>query len=138
MIETIASTPLIRIIVLILTFVGVSVISVLVISRVDSRASVRKELRAIADDRSRSVAESLTQRRDDAWSQLVNKIEKFGLNLGDTRADDLREKLKAAGFTSPAAPRLITSSACLELSSCRLSSSRCCSAAKRFRSSGFT
>lgn len=106
MIETIASTPLIRIIVLVLMFVGVSVISVLVISRVDSRANVRKELRAISDDRSRSVAESLTQRRDDAWSKLVNKIEKIGLNLGDTRADDLREKLKAAGFTSPAAPRL--------------------------------
>lgn len=106
MIETIASTPLIRIIVLVLTFVGVALVSVLVISRLDRRAGVRKELRAIADDQGHSVAESLTQRRDDAWMRLVNRIEQIGLNLGDTRADALREKLKAAGYTSQAAPRV--------------------------------
>lgn len=106
MIETIASTPLIRILVLAVLFAIVALASVLVLSRIDRRASVRGELRALAAEDDHALAESLTTRRDDAWIRLVNRIERIGLNLGDTRADALREKLKAAGYDSPAAPRV--------------------------------
>lgn len=44
--------------------------------------------------------------RDSAWSRLADQVEKAGLNLSDSKADDLKQKLLAAGFTSPAAPRL--------------------------------
>jgi tight adherence protein C len=39
---------------------------------------------------------------------LVDRIEKAGLNLGDTKSDLLRDKMVAAGFDSPAAPRIYT------------------------------
>lgn len=107
MIETIASTPLIRILVLVVLFALVMLGSLFALSRADRRASVRGELRQIASGGGEGEQlESLTARRDDAWTKLVNRIEQIGLNLGDTRADALREKLKAAGYDSPAAPRL--------------------------------
>lgn len=39
---------------------------------------------------------------------MVERIEKTGLHLGDTKEVRLREKLIAAGYTSPAAPRIYT------------------------------
>lgn len=106
MIETIASTPMIRLTVLILLFACVALVSVIVLTRMDRRANLKSELRAIADADGPGLTESLTQRRDDAWEKLVNRIERLGLNLGDTQADALRDKLRAAGFESPAAPRI--------------------------------
>jgi len=106
MLETVASTPLIRIVVLILLFSIVALASLFALSRIDRRVSVRGELKALSSGDGHIVAESLTQRRDDAWMRLVNRIERIGLNLGDTRADALREKLRSAGYDSAAAPRL--------------------------------
>ena len=42
------------------------------------------------------------------WSKIVAAIEKFGLNLGDTKSDRLREKMRAAGFDNPNAPKIFT------------------------------
>lgn len=42
------------------------------------------------------------------WVKLVNSIEKAGLPLGDTKDQQLRLKLAAAGFTAPHAPRIYT------------------------------
>jgi tight adherence protein C len=70
---------------------------------------VRGELRSIAGaGGTTSSAASLRHRRDDQWTRLVDRIEKAGLNLTDTKADQLRDKMVAAGFESPSAPRIYT------------------------------
>ncbi|HEY0625774.1 MAG TPA: type II secretion system F family protein [Allosphingosinicella sp.] len=45
---------------------------------------------------------------ESAWTRLVNLIEKQGLSLADTKDDQLRAKLIAAGYTAPSAPRIFT------------------------------
>ena len=42
------------------------------------------------------------------WITLVNAIEKAGLSLVDTKDDDLRRRLAAAGYDKPIAPRVYT------------------------------
>jgi len=72
------------------------------------RGQVRQELRNIAGPGSASSVGSLSNRRDDALTRIVDRIEKAGLSLTDTKSDALRDKLVGAGFTSPAAPRIYT------------------------------
>ena len=48
------------------------------------------------------------QNTESAWLKLVNGIEKAGLSLVDTKDAALRQKLVAAGFTAPYAPRVYT------------------------------
>jgi len=49
-----------------------------------------------------------SQNTESAWLKLVNGIEKAGLSLVDTRGDELRRKMVAAGYKAPYAPRLYT------------------------------
>ncbi len=49
-----------------------------------------------------------TEKAENAWLNLVNSIEKSGLSLADTKDDALRQKLAAAGYTAPYAPRVYT------------------------------
>jgi tight adherence protein C len=42
------------------------------------------------------------------WLKLVNAIEKSGLSLVDSKDQALRQKLAAAGYTAPYAPRIYT------------------------------
>ena len=48
------------------------------------------------------------ERAEGAWLSLVNTIEKTGLSLVDTRSEALRQKLIAAGYAAPYAPRVYT------------------------------
>jgi tight adherence protein C len=73
------------------------------------RASLRADIRAIAQTGASSGGGTqLQDRKDSSWARLAERIEKAGLNLADTRGDKLRDKLVAAGYTSPAAPKLFT------------------------------
>jgi tight adherence protein C len=45
---------------------------------------------------------------ESAWAKLVDKVEKSGLSLTDSRDQQLRERLVAAGFSAPYAPRVYT------------------------------
>ena len=45
---------------------------------------------------------------ESAWLKLVNSIERRGLSLVDTKDDALRQKLIAAGYAAPYAPRVYT------------------------------
>ena len=45
---------------------------------------------------------------ESAWLKLVNAVEKTGLSLVDTKDENLRKKLIAAGYTAPFAPRVYT------------------------------
>lgn len=51
---------------------------------------------------------SLREQRTSAWIDLAERIEKSGLSLSDTKDDILRQRLIAAGYTSPAAPKIFT------------------------------
>jgi len=52
--------------------------------------------------------DSLQDKRTSAWSDLAERLERAGLNLSDTQGDVLRDKLLAAGYTSPSAPKIFT------------------------------
>lgn len=109
MIDLIASTPAIRISVLLALFALVALGIWSLVSLAARRMAVRGELRQInSTGSSLPVSETLTARNDSAWIRLVDRIEKAGLDLSDTKADDLSDRLRAAGYTSPAAPRLYT------------------------------
>lgn len=110
MLDFIATNPWARITVLLVVFaivVGIAMMALLGVSR---RARVRRELKAIAGSHEGLIktAHSLTQRRDDTWSRLADRIESSGLSLADTKSSELRQKMIAAGFDSPAAPRIYT------------------------------
>lgn len=109
MLDVIASNQPLRIAILLGLFALVALSAFILFGAFGRRASVRGELREIASGNKVSPAgQSLTQRRDSTWDRLVDGIEKAGLNLTDTKSDVLRDKLVAAGFDSPAAPRLYT------------------------------
>ena len=109
MLDLIASTPIARISVLIAIFALVVLISLVTLTFVSRRLVTRGELRAIAGTSAASpVQGTLHHRSEGIWSNLIDRIEKSGVNLTDTKGDVLREKLRAAGFQSPLAPRLYT------------------------------
>ena len=49
-----------------------------------------------------------SEHAESAWLDLVNSIEKTGLSLVDTNDQATRQKLIAAGYTAPHAPRVYT------------------------------
>ena len=88
-------------------FVLVVGAAMLVLTSLSRRAVIRGQLRSISESSTASgLVESLQRRRDDNWTRLVDRIERAGLNLGDSKSSILREKLVAAGFESPSAPRV--------------------------------
>lgn len=108
MIDFLASNLIARSSVLLLLF-GLVIVVVLRGARFAGRnAALRAEINAIAQSGRAPGRMRLQERRDSGWAKLAEKVEKAGLNLTDTRGDKLREKLVAAGFTSPAAPKIFT------------------------------
>lgn len=109
MIAFLANNDIARFSVLVLLFVLVTVGMLAALRTYNRRAMVQSELKTIAQTHSvRGERLTLQERRDDAWMKLADSIEKAGLSLADTNSDKLRDKLKAAGYTSPAAPRVFT------------------------------
>lgn len=109
MLEFLAANMIARFAVLIVLFAFVMGVAFLFLATVRRRVAVRGELRAIADAPSMSAGSAtLRDHRNDQWTRLVDRIERAGLNLTDTKSDQLREKMVAAGFTSPSAPRIYT------------------------------
>lgn len=107
MIELLSSNTLIRSVVLFVIFgvvVGGALFGLTFFNR---RMTLRSELGRIATSQPEAAAtESLNQRRDTAWEKLVDRIEQAGLDLSDSNPDQLRDRLRAAGFVSPSAPRI--------------------------------
>ena len=109
MIAFLASNGFARVSVLVLLFALVTYGVLVIIRTYTRRMLVRSELKSIGQTLSNSSERvSLQQRRDDAWSKLADSVEKAGLSLTDSSPDKLRDKLRAAGFSSPAAPRVFT------------------------------
>lgn len=81
--------------------------SYFLILRLQHLSLVRRDLRAISvPTQAQGSQQSLRAGRDTAWSRLVERIERSGLDLADSKPDAVRAKLAAAGFTAPVAPRL--------------------------------
>ena len=109
MIDLIASTPIARISILIAIFALVVLVSLLALSFLDRQLIIRGELREIAGaDAPQLVQESLHNRSEGIWTKLIERVERSGVSLADTKGDVLRDRLRAAGFQSPLAPRLYT------------------------------
>jgi tight adherence protein C len=108
MIEYLAINAWARTVLLVMIFAGIAGVAAWVAFAVARRQEIRDELRSIARTGHSASVGSLSERRDDQWSRLVDRIEKAGLNLTDTKSDALRAKMLAAGFDSPAAPRIYT------------------------------
>ena len=109
MIDLIASTPIARLMFLALIFALAVIVAMVALSFIENRLAVRGELREIADRGTGLVQDaSLRRRTDGIWNTLIDRIERSGLSLEDTKGDVLRGRLRAAGFTSPLAPRMYT------------------------------
>jgi tight adherence protein C len=108
MLEFFANNSLARLSILALVFAATLVGAVYMLNVVSRRLNIRQELRVLGDSWAETPHGSLTARKDTAWSRLADRIEKTGLNLSDTKGDELRDKLIAAGYESPAAPRIFT------------------------------
>jgi tight adherence protein C len=88
-------------------FASMMMIAFTLMGSMSRRSAVRAELKSMASGTGGQVAR-LTQAKETAWSRLADRIERTGLNLTDTKNDAVRKKLIAAGFESPAAPRMFT------------------------------
>ena len=109
MIDLIATTPIARLMFLALIFALVVIFAMVALSFIENRLTVRGELREIADRGTGLVQDATLRRRTDGiWNTLIDRIERSGLSLEDTKGDALRGRLRAAGFTSPLAPRMYT------------------------------
>jgi tight adherence protein C len=112
MAELIISSTLARISVLLGIFAIVAIIVYLLAAVLSRRISLRTKLATLSGAGSGDlpVREATVKfdDRDGAWARLADMVEKTGLNLTDTRSERLREQLVAAGFHSPAAPRVFT------------------------------
>ena len=108
MVDLLATNLVARTAFLLLVFMLAVMVVTAVIRIVTRRAALRSGIKAIAHAGTSQRGARLQERRDSRWMQLTEKIEKAGLNLTDTNGDQLRQKMIAAGFTSPAAPKLFT------------------------------
>lgn len=110
MIEAILASQTLRLIALLAIFAVVMIISFLVLQAINRRTAQRSGLVELQNS---SAVASLSsdvrkQKQSSAWAGLVKRIEEAGINLGDSQEGRLRQKLKAAGYTSPSAPRIYT------------------------------
>lgn len=108
MMDFLAANPIARMAALIVLFAIVVGFTLAVLGALRRRAEVRGALRTIASARGATSVASLRDRRDDTWTRLADRIERAGLNLTDTKSDQLRDKMLAAGFDSPSASRIYT------------------------------
>jgi len=98
-----------RIAVSIAIFVTVVALVMLVSNLLNKRAIVRQRLAdtQLTAKTAQSGSSLRTQATRNAWTALVDAIEKGGISLADSN-DGLRGKLIAAGYPSPEAPRVFT------------------------------
>lgn len=108
MLDFLATNPVARTALLLLLFAGTVFIVFWVARLTANRLDVKAEIREIAGGGASIEGPSLIERRNSAWAELAEKIENSGISLSDTKDDVLRQKLVAAGYTSPAAPKLFT------------------------------
>ena len=110
MIELVAENPILRWLLLLLLFAFVATVAYFVTQTASARQLARQRLLEPENFGSgAAVLGSLrSERIESAWLKLVNTIESRGLTLVDTKDVALRQKLIAAGYPAPHAPRVYT------------------------------
>lgn len=102
-------STLARPIVLVIVFLGATLLASGLLSALSAHRAVRRrvseEMQASAPGTQQSLR---TQQSETAWIRLVNMVERRGLSLSDTKDDQLRKRLLAAGYSHPAGPRVFT------------------------------
>lgn len=111
MMTMIAEEPILRLVLLAGLFALVAAIAYFAATTLGMRHLTRRRLAEEGPQvgTGEIMAGSLrSQKAEGAWLTLVNAIEKSGLSLVDTKDHALRQKLIAAGYTAPYAPRVYT------------------------------
>jgi len=110
MIELVAENGVLRFLLLILLFAVVAAAAYFTAQALSSRQLARRRLLepATAGAATPAMGSLRAERIESAWLKLVNSIERGGLSLVDTKDAALRQKLIAAGYPAPHAPRVYT------------------------------
>ena len=110
MIDILATSLAARIAFLAAMFALIAVVSFTVISLISRRRAERKEYAALVGETVGTTSQGglRAQENESAWGRMARRIEETGLSLADTKDERLRQKLKAAGFDNPSAPRVFT------------------------------
>jgi tight adherence protein C len=110
MFELVANNSAVRIAILLAIFSVVVLLTIGMVSVINRRVVMRAQLQRLdaGPDSAIASASLRSQVNNSAWARMAAVIEARGLSLADTDNDRLVQKLKAAGFTSPAAPRVFT------------------------------
>jgi tight adherence protein C len=111
MLELIAENTILRAVLLLVLFGLVVLATYLVATSITARQITRRRLTEGGPSDPAETVHTGSLRSahaESAWMKLVNSIEKTGLSLVDTNDHSLRQKLIAAGYTAPYAPRVYT------------------------------
>jgi tight adherence protein C len=110
MLNLVAENGALRMLLLLLMFAGVAAVVFFVGQGLAARQLSRRRLveGTPSGGSGQTLGSLRTARVESAWLKLVNAIEKGGLSLVDTKDAALRQKLIAAGYSAPHAPRVYT------------------------------
>jgi len=110
MLDFVAQNPILRVALLVLLFALVAIMVYFVGSAVSVRQVARQRLLdTMPSAPGMTTPGSLrAERAQSTWLKLVNTIEQQGLSLVDSKDASLRQKMVAAGYTAPHAPRVYT------------------------------
>src|SRR5690349_6947606 len=103
MLELVAESPLLRLLLLVLLFAIVAAVVYFVTHAVGLRQVARHRLfeTAPATSGNQTLGSLRAERVESAWLKLVNTIESRGLSLVDTKDAALRQKMIAASYPVP-------------------------------------
>ncbi|WP_205479705.1 type II secretion system F family protein [Sphingomonas arenae] len=110
MLDLLADNEIARLSLLALLFMAVAGLAFMAVNLVFTRSQTRQRLEAEgpAIGETYRAASLRNSASESAWAKLVDAVEKSGLSLTDSKDQQLRQKLAAAGFTAPYAPRVYT------------------------------
>jgi tight adherence protein C len=110
MIQLLSDNPLLKYLLLVSLFALVSIAAYFLSLAIGERRLARQRLvEGSSPSNQGQVLGSLrSDRVESAWLRLVDRIEKAGLSLVDTKDNAVRQRLIAAGYTAPHAPRVYT------------------------------
>lgn len=110
MIDLIASSVVIRSVVLLGIFAAIAFLSFVGLNIAVQRRDERRALQRLATGGHEEAPVASLRARDNenAWARLAQRIENAGLSLADTSDDRLTARLREAGYNNPSAPRIFT------------------------------
>lgn len=110
MTELIASNAFLKAAILAALFILVAGATYIAVGIYGARQLTRRRLLSggSVDEPSVMATSLRSDQASTAWLKLINRIERTGLSLVDTKDEALRRKLVAAGFTASYAPRIYT------------------------------